>query len=95
VKVAVRGDELAVRRATNARRVAGARRQTSPQPEPGPVPGDVQVIIEDLHQIKGMVEEVMAEALVLDNDDLIAGVGALILHVSDVVATAERVEGGD
>jgi hypothetical protein len=91
----VRVDELAARRANNARRVAGQRRRQQPPQQDEPAPGDVGVVIEDLRQIKGMVEEVMAEALVLDDDDLIAGVGALILHVSDVVATAERAEGGD
>lgn len=87
-------DELARRRADNVRRVAGMRRHQPPEPDPGPDP-NVHVIVQDLRQIKAMVEEVMAEALILGDDDLIAGVGALILHVSDVAATAERVEGGD
>lgn len=84
-------DELAQRRANNARRLAGARRQTPPEP----MPGDASVIVEDLRRIRGMTEEVMAEALALEDADLIAAVGALILHVADVAATAERLEGGE
>lgn len=85
-------DELSLRRAMNRARVAGAKRRGPPKP----LPGDVGLIVEDLRRIKGMAEEVMAEALALDNDDVVAGVGALILHVADVVATAERVkEGGE
>lgn len=84
-------DELALRRANNARRVAGARRHP-----PKPLPGDASVIVEDLRQIHGMTEEVMAEALALEDADVIAAVGGLILHVADVVSTAERaMEGGE
>lgn len=84
-------DELAQRRANNTRKVAGSRRR-----QPKPMPGDVGVIVEDLHRIRGMTEEVMAEALALDDADVIAAVGALMLHVTDVVGTAERaVEGGE
>lgn len=85
-------DELSLRRAMNRARVAGARRRRPPKPEPG----DIRVIVEDLRRIRAMIEEVMAEALVLDDSDVVAGVGALILHVSDVEATAQRVqEGGE
>lgn len=84
--------ELAARRAT--RRVAGARRRPPPEPAPGPDVGDPSVMAEDLRKVKDMVEEVMAEALVLGDNDVVAQVGALVLHVADVVATIERLEGG-
>lgn len=86
-------DELAQRRATNAQRIAGARRRPPPPEEP--VPGDIGLIVEDLRQVLGMTQEVLAEVLALDDTDLIAEVGALVIHIADVVDTAEQKEGGE
>lgn len=89
-------DELARRRAENARRLAGAKKRPPPPALATPEPGDLGVIVEDLRGIRGMTEEVMSEALALESPDLIAEVGALILHVTDVETTARRIlEGGE